>query len=99
MKFGYTILYVPDVEAALAFYEKAFAFKRRFLDETGRYGELDTGATTLGFASESLALENAQTKITPNRADKSACAIEIAFTTDDVEGAMKRAIDAGAASV
>jgi len=50
MKLGYTILYVPDVAASLAFFERAFGLKRRFLHETGTYGELDTGATTLAFA-------------------------------------------------
>jgi lactoylglutathione lyase len=51
MKFGYTIIYVPDVTASLVFFEKAFGFTRRFLHESGDYGELETGATTLAFAS------------------------------------------------
>ena len=47
--FGYTILYVRDVAAALDFYERAFEQKRRFLHEERSDGELDTGApTTLG---------------------------------------------------
>lgn len=41
MKLGYVIFYVPDVEATLAFYEKAFGLKISFVDET-RYGELET---------------------------------------------------------
>ena len=28
MKFGYTVIYVDDVEATIAFYEKAFGQKR-----------------------------------------------------------------------
>jgi catechol 2,3-dioxygenase-like lactoylglutathione lyase family enzyme len=40
MKLGYTILYVPDVAASLAFFEKAFGLKTRFLHESGTYGEL-----------------------------------------------------------
>lgn len=47
MKLGYTIVYVPDVAASLAFFEQAFGIERRFLHESGMYGELDTGATTL----------------------------------------------------
>ena len=54
MKFAYTIVYVPDVSASLAFFEKAFGFTRRFLHESGTYGELDTGETTLAFAAHSL---------------------------------------------
>ena len=38
MKFAYTIIYVPDVERALAFYQSAFGLKRRFIDEKGQYG-------------------------------------------------------------
>ena len=48
MQFGYTIIYVPDVAASLAFFERAFGFSPRFLHGSGTYGELDTGATTLG---------------------------------------------------
>ncbi|MBW4968566.1 glyoxalase, partial [Pseudoalteromonas sp. CR1] len=54
MKFAYTIIYVPDVAASLAFFEKAFGFSRRFLHESGTYGELETGDTTLSFAAHAL---------------------------------------------
>ncbi len=54
MQLGYTIVYVPDVEASLAFFETAFGLSRRFLHESGTYGELDTGATTLSFAAQAL---------------------------------------------
>ena len=54
MKLGYTITYVPDVAASLAFFEQAFGLKRRFLHESGTYGELDTGETTLSFAAHEL---------------------------------------------
>ncbi len=47
MKLGYTIIYVPDVPASLRFFANAFGMKRRFLHESGTYGELDTGETTL----------------------------------------------------
>ena len=47
MKFGYTIIYVPDVPASLRFFEDAFGFARRFLHESNTYGELETGETTL----------------------------------------------------
>jgi hypothetical protein len=54
MKFGYTIVYVPSVSDALAFYEKAFGFQVRFLHESGQYGELESGSTTLAFASHAM---------------------------------------------
>ena len=43
MQFGYTIIYVPDVAASLAFFTRAFGLARRFLHESGTYGELETG--------------------------------------------------------
>ena len=54
MKFGYTIIYVADVPAAMAFWERAFGLQRRFIDATGVYGELEAGATCIAFASHSL---------------------------------------------
>lgn len=47
MKFGYTIIYVSSVPESLDFYKEAFGFETRFLHESGQYGELDTGETTL----------------------------------------------------
>ena len=58
MKLGYTIIYVPDVEASLQFFERAFGLKRRFLHESGTYGELETGETTLSFAAHALGDSN-----------------------------------------
>ena len=54
MHFGYTIIYVPDVAASLAFFTRAFGLARRFLHESGTYGELETGATTVAFAAHAL---------------------------------------------
>ena len=65
MKLGYTIVYVPDVAASLAFFEQAFGLTRRFLHESGTYGELDTGATTLSFAAHDLAAANLPLAVVP----------------------------------
>lgn len=53
MKFGYTIVYVPDVKASVEFFERAFGLKTRFVHESG-YAEMDTGETALAFASHQL---------------------------------------------
>jgi lactoylglutathione lyase len=58
MTLGYTILYVADVSASLQFFEHAFGPKRRFLHESGAYGELETGETTLSFAAHELGDSN-----------------------------------------
>ena len=57
---GYVILYVNDVSASLTFYEQAFGRTRRFFnDDNGKaYGELETGAACLAFASLELAREH-----------------------------------------
>jgi lactoylglutathione lyase len=94
MKFGYCILYVPDVPAALSFYEQAFGLSRKFLHESNTYGELATGTTRLSFAAESLA--ETQGEFRPNRPRDKPCAMEVAFVTDDVAGAFERAVAAGA---
>ena len=96
MNFGYTIVYVPDVAASLAFFEAAFGCKRRFLHESGVYGELDTGATALSFAAHELGDMNFRGGHV--HADRSAqpLGFEIAFVTDDVATAHARAVAAGA---
>ena len=47
VKFGYTILYVQNVEKSVAFYENAFGFSRKFVTPESDYGELSTGETTI----------------------------------------------------
>ena len=96
MKLGYTIVYVPDVAQSLAFFEAAFGLKRRFLHESGTYGELDTGETTLSFAAHELGDDNFPGGHV--RADESAkpLGVEIALVTDDVLSAHRKAIAHGA---
>lgn len=96
MKLGYTILYVADVASSLDFYERAFGLKRRFLHESGTYGELETGETTLSFASHELADENfpgghirASESIPP-------LGMEIGLVTLDVAAAHANALRQGA---
>jgi len=98
MRFGYTILYVPDVPAALTFYTEAFGLEQRFLHPSGDYGELETGATTLAFVSETLRDSNG-VSARDNRPDEDAAGVEIALVTDQVEEAMERAVKAGARAV
>ena len=97
MKFGYTILYVSDVERTVAFYESAFGLKRRFIHESG-YGEMDTGGTKLAFASVELAKSNGVSFLQSPPQGPSP-AVEIAFVTDDVAMAFEKAVEAGAAPI
>ncbi len=94
MHLGYTILYVPDVDAALRFYTEAFGLERRLLTPAGDYGELKTGACALAFAAEDLASSHGF-DFTPQRPPARA-AFEVVLVTDDVQAAYDRAVAAGA---
>ncbi len=98
---GYVILYVNDVAASLAFYEKAFGLVRRFFhDDNGKsYGELETGATRLAFASVALATEHMKQPVVTASPDKAPMGVEIALTTPDVPELFQRAIKVGATAV
>ena len=98
---GYVILYVKDVAASLAFYEKAFGLTRRFFhDDHGKaYGELETGATRLAFASIVLAEEHLQQPIAAAGPDQPPPGVEIALTTPDVPALFQRAVNAGAKAI
>ncbi|WP_164001041.1 VOC family protein [Pyxidicoccus caerfyrddinensis] len=95
MKLGYVIVYVQDVPATVDFYEKAFGLQRRFLHESNSYAEMETGATALAFAAESMAKDNGLT-VRPNRVKEDAAAVEVALVTTDVQAAYERAVKAGA---
>lgn len=96
MNFGYTILYVENVAETLAFYEKAFGFKTKFLHESQDYGELDTGSTTLSFSSIELMKQIGKN---PHHNNAKNPSFEIAFTTKDVPQALDKAIKAGASLI
>lgn len=96
MKFGYTIIYVPDVDASLSFFTQAFGFKRRFLAESGDYGELETGQTTLAFAAHALGEMNFSTGHVEAHTSEKPLGIEVAFVTDNVLKAHQKALKAGA---
>jgi uncharacterized glyoxalase superfamily protein PhnB len=94
MKFGYTIIYVDQVEATIAFYEAAFGLKRGMVagDE---FGELATGETRLAFAAKKM-LHGPGQFASP---DGKVLGVEIALTTSDVQAAFDQALAAGAKSV
>jgi lactoylglutathione lyase len=99
MRFGYTILYVRDVASSLDLYEQAFAQRRRFVHDSGQYAELETGATTLAFASRDLAASNLPPQFRPAEVGAPTPAFEVCFVTEDVREAFGRAVEAGAEPV
>lgn len=99
IQFKYTILYVNDVVAALDFYEKAFGFQRKFISPDNEYGELITGDTTLAFASKILANTNLKNGFIESDLSQKPFAMEIGFSTDNVEATVNTAVSSGAVIV
>ena len=96
MKFAYTIIYVPNVAASLSFFENAFGMSRKFLHESGMYGELNTGETTLAFAAHEMGDMNFPTGHVAAHTSAQPLGMEIAFLADDVNAAHAKALAAGA---
>lgn len=98
MKFGYTIIYVSDVEATINFYKNAFNLEQDFLHESKQYGELNTGNVKLAFASNSLAQSNGVTFL-KNDAKSDAAGFEIALIANDVKQSYDHALNNGAIAI
>jgi uncharacterized glyoxalase superfamily protein PhnB len=98
---GYVILFVKDVSGSLAFYEQAFGLSRRFFnDDNGKaYGELETGAACLAFASHELAKAQLKQEVVVASPDRAPLGVEVALVTTDVPKLYSRALSAGASSV
>jgi len=96
VRFGYTIVYVPDVQRALDFYTNAFGFEQRFVSPDGGYGELVTGETTLSFASEALGDSHFEHGFLRHSLANPPFGTELAIVTDDVDATVTSALDAGA---
>lgn len=99
VKFGYTILYVQEVEKAIEFYENAFGFSRKFITPDQDYGELITGETTISFASKTLASQNLSEGFQESSLETKPFAIELGFITDDVGELVQKATSFGAVLV
>lgn len=96
MQFAYTIVYVADVAASLDFFERAFGLTRRFLHESGDYGELETGTTALAFAQHATARGSLGQDYVAADASRAPLGMEIGLACADVSAAYDRAIAAGA---
>jgi lactoylglutathione lyase len=96
VSFAYTILYVEDVTESIAFYETAFGLSRRFIHESGTYGELETGGTALAFAANDLAASNLPAGFIRNDRANPPAGMEIGLTTADVAATFAQVVAAGA---
>ena len=96
VKFGYTIIYVNDVDKTLSFFENAFGLVRNFLTPEGDYGELSTGETTLSFASHDLGKSNFNGGYKSVSDSEQPLGFEVALVTSDVDSAHSAALQNGA---
>ncbi|KAE8039025.1 hypothetical protein FH972_011475 [Carpinus fangiana] len=88
--FAYTVVYVKDVAKSVAFYAKAFGHNVRRLDESHRWGELESGQTTIAFTPvhqhETDGLTGA---VQIPESGKNRQPIEVCFAYADVDAAYK----------
>lgn len=96
VKFGYTIIYVPDVVKTIEFYEKAFSFKRKFITPDNTYGEIKSGDTTISFMSNDYAKQIILNEFIESNPSNKPLGAEISFLTEDIDQTIKQAVEAGA---
>ena len=99
VKFGYTIVYVESVEKTISFFENAFGMSRKFITEENDYGELNTGETTLSFASHELGNSNFKGGYVSGSGSDKPLGTEIALVTTDVSAAHSSALKHGASEL
>ena len=99
MKYGYTIIFVSSVVETLEFYKNAFGFDVKFVHESKAYGELDTGGTTLAFASHEMGDMNLEGKYIKANVKDNPFGIELAFVTEEVVSAYSKAVESGAVPI
>ena len=95
MRLGYTILYVDEVSKTLEAWCKAFGLELDYEDETGVYGELETGETTLAFADREFGRGHFEDESARAIFDGAPRRFEIGLVTEDVSAAYERATKAG----
>ncbi|KAJ1381804.1 Vicinal oxygen chelate [Sesbania bispinosa] len=99
-EFAYTVLYVKDVAQSVAFYAKAFGYAVRRLDESHRWGELESGNTTIAFTPMRQHETNDLTgAVHIARSSQERPPMEVCLIYPDVDAAYKRAVENGAVPV
>lgn len=91
MRYASTILYVPDVAAAVDFYARAFGLQQGFADPGGTYAVLAGGGGALAFASHDQAADGVG-----DEGRAAPAGFEIWIECDDVSASVQRAVGAGA---
>ncbi|KAF5744621.1 hypothetical protein HS088_TW07G00196 [Tripterygium wilfordii] len=98
--FAYTVVYVKDVAKSVAFYAKAFGYNVRRLDESNRWGELESGQTTIAFTpAHQHETDDITGEVQGSVSVRERAPIEVCFAYSDVDAAYKRAVEHGAVPV
>lgn len=98
MKLTYAILYVNNVTDSVAFYQKAFGIKNRFIHESGDYAEMDTGEVTLAFCAHNLAKDIVRQSYVKTSQGQ-LIGSQISFEPHNLKEAYKTALENGAKSI
>ena len=96
MKYAYTILYVENVSDTVQFYKNAFGFTEKFITPEKDYAELLSGETTIAFASHTLARSNFNQGFSKMNVHTPPPAIELAFTSENIDQDFEDALKNGA---
>ncbi|CAD6203110.1 unnamed protein product [Miscanthus lutarioriparius] len=100
-KLAYIILYVRDVEKAASFYDAAFGYTVRRLDQSRKWAELESGATTIAFTplrQRETDARSGEVQL-PNSSAAERGSLEVCFDYEDVDAAYRRAVENGAVAV
>ncbi|MCI16958.1 dessication-induced 1VOC superfamily protein, partial [Trifolium medium] len=88
--FAYTVVYVKDVAESVDFYAKAFGYSVRRLDESHRWGELESGHTTIAFTPiHQHETDDLTGVVHANRSKQERPPLEVCFVYPDVDAAYK----------
>ncbi|XP_011000270.1 PREDICTED: uncharacterized protein LOC105107890 [Populus euphratica] len=99
-EYAYAIVYAKDVAKSVAFYAKAFGYHVRRLDESNRWGELDSGPTTIAFTPiHQRETDDRSGAVQTPHSDRERPPMEVCFSYTDVDAAYKRAVENGAIPV
>ncbi|XP_068667679.1 uncharacterized protein [Aristolochia californica] len=97
---AYIVVYVKDVAKSVAFYSQAFGCRVRRLDDSRRWGELESGQTTIAFTPAHQHETDDITGIVQlPETKKQRPPVEVCFEYEDVDAAYQRAIKKGATAV
>jgi predicted enzyme related to lactoylglutathione lyase len=95
MRFSFTYLWVPDVEKAMAFHEKAFGLPVRVPPQGGEWGLLGEPAHPLGFEAHRFAPERARGAFPDEYVRGKPTGFYLVHDVPELSSALARAVNAG----